>query len=44
MYNFVFMLKTYLNDWDFANRLIETYEKYNKDNIPLFIVVPGGRG
>lgn len=40
MYNFVFMLKTYKNDWNYVCRLIETYNKYNRDEIPMYIVVP----
>ena len=40
MYSFVFMLKTYSQDQDYVSRLVETYCKYNKDNIRLFIVAP----
>lgn len=35
----VFLLKTYARDIMYAQRLIESYEKYNVDQIPLYIVV-----
>lgn len=40
MYSFVFMLKTYRKDEYYVSRLIETYRKFNRDGIKLFIVVP----
>ena len=40
MYNFVFMLKSYRGDLHYVERLIISYNQYNKDLIPLFIVVP----
>lgn len=40
MYNFVFMLKTYRKDFEYVKRLIDTYQQYNVDDIPLYIVVP----
>ena len=36
---FAMMLKTYIGDIKFAERLILSYLKYNKDNIKLYIVV-----
>jgi Family of unknown function (DUF6492) len=38
--NFVFLLKTYIGDIEYVDRLILSYEKYNRDNITLYIVVP----
>ena len=39
MYNFAFMLKTYREDFLYTKRLVETFVKYNVDNIHLFIVI-----
>lgn len=40
MYKFAIMLKTYRNDFLGVKRLLESFNKYNKDNIPLFVVLP----
>lgn len=40
MDNFAFLLVTYKNDFIYAKRLVETYCKYNIDNLPLYIVLP----
>lgn len=37
---FIFMLKTYRGDLEFADRLISSYHKHNRDDIPICIVVP----
>lgn len=37
---FIFMLKTYRDDLEFADRLISSYHKHNQDGISLYIVVP----
>lgn len=34
------MLKTYKNDFSYVQRLLETYALHNKDNIPLYIILP----
>lgn len=39
-YKFVFYCKSYRNDFDRLNILIKTFEKYNHDNIKLFISIP----
>lgn len=38
--NFAFMLKTYSRDYDFATRLLETFGKFNKSGLHLFLVCP----
>lgn len=38
---FVFMLKTYKNDFLYVLRLLKTFNMHNKDHITLFILVPG---
>lgn len=40
MRNLVILLKTFLDDFIYVERLIPSYNKYNCDNIPLYIVVP----
>ncbi len=40
MYKFAVMLKTYRNDFLSVKRLLESFNKYNKDNIPLYVVLP----
>lgn len=40
MIDFCFFLKTYHKDYKRAACLIESYRKYNKDNIPLFCACP----
>lgn len=40
MYNFGFFLKTYGEDYDRAVRLIDSYEKYNVESLPLYIACP----
>ena len=35
-----FLLKTYSNDFLYAQRLIASYQNFNADLIPMFIVVP----
>lgn len=39
MYKFAFLLKTYIGDFQYVQRLISSFLKYNRDNIPLYIVV-----
>ena len=41
MHKFAILLKTYIDDIGYAKRLILSYKKHNKDNIPLYIVAPG---
>ena len=38
--NFCFMLKSFLGDVDYASRLIKSFNKYNRDNIHMYIVLP----
>lgn len=38
--NLVFMLKTYRNDIEYVKRMLVGYKKYNRNDIPLYIVVP----
>ena len=40
MHNFGFFLKTYRNDYDRAVRLINSYEKYNVESLPLYLACP----
>ena len=40
MHNLIFFCKTYSGDFKKIGRLISTYRKYNKDNIPLVISCP----
>lgn len=40
MYDFCFMLKTYNKDYRYVERLIQSFRKYNKDSIHMFIVLP----
>ena len=40
MENLVFMLKTYSGDFNFLDRLLTSYVKFNKDSIKLFMCVP----
>ena len=40
MHKIAILLKTYLGDIKYVERLIDTYRKYNSDNIPLYIVTP----
>ncbi len=37
--SFAFLLKTYQNDWDYTERLVESFEKHNSDHIHLYMVV-----
>ena len=41
MQNFAFMLKTYEKDLQYAWRLADSFEKYNADDIPLYMVLDG---
>jgi hypothetical protein len=38
--SFATVLKTYYGDLDYVERLIPTYQLHNKDNIPLYLIVP----
>lgn len=40
MDKFVFLLKTYEKDFAYAERLLNSFAKYNEDNIHCYIVVP----
>lgn len=40
MYNFAFLLKTYERDFLYARRLLNSFEKYNRDKIHCYVVVP----
>lgn len=40
MEKFVFLLKTYQNDLQYAVRLIQSFHHFNCDNIKMFIVMP----
>jgi hypothetical protein len=40
MHNLVILLKTFVDDLKYVERLIPSYNKYNRDNIPLYFVVP----
>ena len=42
MQKLVILLKTFVDDLKYVERLIPTYNKHNKDNIPLYFVVPEG--
>lgn len=36
----VFLLPSYIGDIKYVDRLVDSYIKYNTDNIPLYIIVP----
>ncbi len=38
--SFATVLKTYHGDLDYVERLLPTYLSHNKDNIPLYLIVP----
>ena len=40
MHKFGVLLKTFVDDLKFVERLVPSFNKYNSDNIPLYIVVP----
>lgn len=40
MYNIAILVKTFIGDIEYVDRLLRSYRKYNKDNIHLFIVAP----
>ena len=40
MHNLGFLLKTFVDDFKYVERLIPSFNKYYSDNIPLYIVVP----
>ncbi len=40
MYKIAFMLKTYDKDYPYAERLLKSFNKYNADHIPCFVVAP----
>lgn len=40
MDKFAFLLKTYEKDFIYARRLLESFEKYNRENIHCYIVLP----
>jgi hypothetical protein len=40
MHYFGILLKSYDGDFDLAERLIESFNKYNPESLPMFIVVP----
>jgi hypothetical protein len=40
MHNFGILLKSYDGDFDLAERLIESFNKYNPESLPMFILVP----
>ena len=39
MHNFGILLKSYDGDFDLAERLIESFNKFNPESLPMFIVV-----
>lgn len=41
MHKIAILLKTYLGDIKYVERLIDSYRIHNSDNIPLYIVAPG---
>jgi hypothetical protein len=40
MHQIAILVKTYIGDIEYVERLIGSYQKHNSDNIPLYIVVP----
>lgn len=40
MHRLAILLVTYIGDIDYVERLVPSYLKYNRDNIPMYIVVP----
>jgi hypothetical protein len=40
MHKIAILLKTYLGDLKYVERLIDSYNTYNRDSIPLYIVAP----
>ncbi|MGN0428155.1 MAG: DUF6492 family protein [Agathobacter sp.] len=39
-YNFGFFLKTYIGDYDRAVKLVESFNKFNEEALPLYIACP----
>ena len=37
---FSFLLKTYIGDLQYVIKLIDSFNKYNSDNILMYLVVP----
>lgn len=44
MYNFAFLLKTYDKDFPYAERLLTSLARHNRENIHCFVVAPGQSG
>lgn len=44
MYNFTFMLKTYEKDFPYAERLLASFAKHNRDGIHCYVVAPRESG
>jgi len=42
MSRLAFLLKSHAPDFDHAQRMVESFNEFNRENIPLFIVVPKG--
>lgn len=40
MHKIAILVKTYAGDVEYVKRLVRSYNKYNKNNIPLYIVAP----
>jgi len=40
MDNIAILVKSFIGDFEYTKRLIESYKKYNVDKIPLYLVVP----
>lgn len=40
MEKFVFLLKTFSDDFIYVKRLLKSFQKYNTENIKMYIVLP----
>ena len=40
MHSLGILLKSYAKDFNYAERMVESFHRFNKDDLPLFIVVP----
>ncbi len=40
MHDLALLLKSYGNDWDYAQRLVASFHTYNAEHLHLFVVVP----
>ena len=40
MHTFAMLCKSYSGDFEYAKRMVKSFEKFNKESVPLYVVVP----